>query len=391
LSSRADAGGTGAGIMMTRRGLLWAAASSLVEIGWAATNAARIEPRFAVPRQIKAFCVDFNWLHGKFAPPGHWAGASPQAHVDWYRALRANVIQTFAVSCNGYAWYQGGRVPSQPGLKHNFLPEVVELAHKNGMLAMGYFCAGANSKWGADHPDLSYDTPSTMHIPFTEQYLDYLADSVADAVKKTGMDGTMIDWLWNPADSLRARGWLPAERKLYTRLTGRIFPRSGAPTADEKLDYERRALARCWSRIKAARDGANPDCILWLSVSDLSKLEIRDAPLLQQVDWLMNESPNPELYEMGRRMAGGKTRMIQNEVGWLTHDARRFLSDPQNRKVDLYGFAEPGENSLPLPVDDYLRKPIDDFKGKDHRSANNYNIAALARFYRGIAMNSVLP
>jgi hypothetical protein len=29
--------------------------------------------------------------------------------------------QSFAVSCNGYAWYKNGIVPEQPGLKHNFL------------------------------------------------------------------------------------------------------------------------------------------------------------------------------------------------------------------------------------------------------------------------------
>ena len=77
---------------------------------------------------------------------------------------------------------------------------MVKLAHKKGMLVMGYFCVAANSKWGKDHPDLSYGTPSTLHIPFTDEYLDYLSRSMGDAMKKTGMDGTMIDWVWNPDD-----------------------------------------------------------------------------------------------------------------------------------------------------------------------------------------------
>jgi hypothetical protein len=105
----------------------------------------------------------------------------------------------------------------------------------------------------------------------------------------------------------------------------------------------------------------------------------------------MNESPDPQLYEVGRRMVGAKTRMIQNLVGWAKHDAKNFLGDPHNRGLDLYGFAEPGENSLPLPIDEYLKKPVDAFQGKDQRSVNNYNIAALARFYRGMAMDAVLP
>jgi len=103
--------------------------------------------------------VDFNWYQGAFAPPGHWAEASPEEHVRWYEALGANTIQTFCVSCNGYAWYKGGLVPPQPGLKHDFLTEMVRLGHRRNMLVMGYFCIGANTRWGREHPDLSYGAP----------------------------------------------------------------------------------------------------------------------------------------------------------------------------------------------------------------------------------------
>src|SRR5208337_57289 len=112
--------------MITRRRFLERVASAARAAGMmgAASVASVASKRLAVPSQIKAFCIDFNWLNGKFAPPGHWAEASPAEHVAWYQGLGANVIQTFAVSCNGYAWYKGGPVPAQPGLKHNFLPEV---------------------------------------------------------------------------------------------------------------------------------------------------------------------------------------------------------------------------------------------------------------------------
>ena len=63
------------------------------------------------PPPIEAFCIDFNWgpqgING-FADPGVWADASPEEHVGWYEGLGANVIQTFAVSCNGYAKWQNG-------------------------------------------------------------------------------------------------------------------------------------------------------------------------------------------------------------------------------------------------------------------------------------------
>ena len=59
-----------------------------------------------VPKEIRAYDIDFNWGPGGpngFAQPGLWTDADPAKHVVWYRAMGANVIQTFCVSCNGYA------------------------------------------------------------------------------------------------------------------------------------------------------------------------------------------------------------------------------------------------------------------------------------------------
>src|SRR6056297_1411708 len=108
---------------------------------------------------IKSYCIDFNWgpggAHG-FAAPGLWADADPEEHIQWYGDFGCNVVQTFAVSCNGYAWYKNGFVPEQPGLKYDFLPEMVRLGHERGMKVFGYFCAGANNRWEEMHPDLCY-------------------------------------------------------------------------------------------------------------------------------------------------------------------------------------------------------------------------------------------
>ena len=69
-------------------------------------------PGLFATEAIRAFCIDFNWGPGGpngFAPPGLWADADPEQHLAWYAGLGANVIQTFAVSCNGYAWYTAER------------------------------------------------------------------------------------------------------------------------------------------------------------------------------------------------------------------------------------------------------------------------------------------
>jgi hypothetical protein len=83
-------------------------------------------------------------------------------------------------------------------------------------------------------------------------------------------------------------------------------------------------------------------------------------------------------------MVGRKTRLIQNVVGWANHDAAAFLAAPANRPLDFYGFAEPRDNSLPLPVEELLAKPLEAFAGKEKMQVNDRNTAVLARFYRGL-------
>ena len=110
-------------------------------------------------RPIKAFDLDFNWGPGGpngFAKPGLWADADPARHVAWYKALGANVIQTFCVSCNGYAWYKNGVVPEQPGLKHDFLRQVVRLGHREGHARAGLLLRRIEHEMGqgASRPQL---------------------------------------------------------------------------------------------------------------------------------------------------------------------------------------------------------------------------------------------
>ena len=71
--------------------------------------------------------------------------------------------------------------------------------------------------------------------------------------------------------------------------------------------------------------------------------------LLTECDWVMNESPDRKLFLAGKHMVGKQTRMIQNVVGWAEHNAKEFLSDPQNRNLDLYGFAEPRKTPCHFP------------------------------------------
>jgi len=335
----------------------------------------------AADAPIRAFCIDFNWGPGGpngFARPGLWADADPAQHVQWYADLGANTIQTFAVSCNGYAWYKGGKVPPQPGLVHDFLPELSRLGHARKMQVMGYFCAAANTRWGAEHPNLSYGTPSTYHIPFTDEYLDYLALAVEEGLVKGGIDGFMVDWLWNPSDQVRKGKWLAAEKQLYAKLLGQPFPGEDRLKPEDKLAYERKAIDRCWERIRTAAKRANPKCVIWLSCNRIKDPTIAESRMLKEVDWVMDESGTPEAMRTMAPSFGPHARQLLCVVGWGDkHDARAICADAANATYGIYGFARPRPNSLPLELDTYLGRSIDSFQGNDR------NIAVLARFFLG--------
>lgn len=344
----------------------------------------------AVNPPIRAFCVDFNWGPGGpngFAQPGLWADVRPADSVAWHAALGANVIQTFCVSCNGYAWYKGGAVPPQPGLATDFLTEEVKLGHAQGLRVMGYFCVGANTRWGREHPELSYGTPSAPHLPLTRAYLDFLASELEEALRLTGIDGCMLDWVWNPQRPVRDghEVWLPAERESYAELMGQAFG-GDAPSAADKLSYERRALDRCWTRLRETAKRAKPDCVLWLSCSNLGDPTVADSPLLRQCDWVMNENPNPDDLAAIQAMTGPATTLVQCLVGWgEAHDAARVLRQPRYRDLAVYGFAKPGDHGLPRPVADYLARPSRSFRGNDR------NIAVLARWFHGLSVDEPVP
>jgi len=333
--------------------------------------------------RIQAFCVDFNWGPGGpngFPAPGTFAQADPEAHYRWYRDLGVNVIQTFCVSCNGYAWYQGSAVaPVQPGLKHDFLTTITRLAHQDGLRVMGYFCLGANTCWAQRHPDETYGAPSAIHIPFTTRYLDYLEGCIKDVLLKTGIDGFMIDWAFSPPLLMEEKEvrWLPCEQQMYAELFGRPFPGKDQVDDRETLEFQRRALERCWRRVRTAARSARPDCIIWLSCFDLSHPQVVGTDLLREVDWVMNETPTPEKLDATRQRVGPHTQLIQCVSGGSTdYNASKVLDNPRYRDVGLYGFAPWPDPVTTLPPD----PPRDDTQ-KNIRS----NVEKLRRVFRAQA------
>jgi hypothetical protein len=341
----------------------------------------------AVPKEIKSYCIDFNWGPGgpnAFPKPGLWAEADPAAHIAWYKALGCNAIQTFCVSCNGYAWYKGGVVPEQPGLKCDFLPEMVKLAHRENILVLGYFCIGSNTRWGQTQPTLSYGFPSEPHIPYTDEYLTYLDGAIRDAVKKTGIDGFMVDWLRMPTSRKSNGGkWLDCEKKLYAQLMNEPFPGEDKLTAAQMTAYGRKAVDRCWGTIRKAAKETNPDCLVWLTCCDINDPHIANSRALKETDWLLNEAGDLQRTNAAKAMIGPQTRLITCLALWNGQNPDIIIPAARKEGIGLYGFTKPTVGNLKPPIAGYLSKPLKEFRGDD------YSIAALARAYLGLPQDAV--
>lgn len=338
---------------------------------------------------VKAFCIDFNWGPGgpnAFPSPGLWADADPEEHIQWYQDMGCNIVQTFAVSCNGYAWYKGGIIPEQPGLKHDFLTEMVKLGHERDMKVFGYFCVGANTKWGLDNPELSYGIPSAPHIPLTTEYLDYLCASIEDAIRKTNMDGYMVDWIWNPGGTMEPYPplkWLECERKMFAELMEQDFPGTDRITPELEREFRRKAIARCWERMYETTKKTDPDCQIWVTCCQVDSGDLTGSEMFGQADILMNEAGDIAGVKSIEDKVGEHTKLLTCLALWNQQDPSKIIPDAIEAGIGLYGFTKPQQHSLLPPVSFYLSKPADEFQGDDR------NIAYLARIYNNLEIDYV--
>jgi hypothetical protein len=158
---------------------------------------------------------------------------------------------------------------------------------------------------------------------------------------------------------------------------GKPFPGEENLSDSDEVAYSRKAIDRCFKTVKKAAKETKPSCILWLSCNNPRHPHVQNSNLFKEIDWLMNEAGELESIEAVKKMIGPNTRLVSCLAEWNKMDAVKLIPDAAKINIGLYGFVPP---SLYKPVDHYLSMPVDSFKG-DAR-----NIAALARFYKGLPM-----
>jgi hypothetical protein len=336
---------------------------------------------------IRTFTIDFNFKqNGGVAKPGQWADADPKEHAKWYFDLGCNTIKIPVVSVNGYAWYKNSVTPEQPGLKYDFLTEIVRLGHQKNKKVMGTFCLGDNARWEREHQDLCYKK-GIQRIPFTKTYLNYLCASIEDTLKKTDIDGFMLDWFHNPGGGnspLPPLQWLPCEQEMYQELMEEKFPGKEKMTAEMELVFRRKAIERVWQQIKNTAKQIKPNCFVWLSSYDIKSLEYEGTSLLKEIDYLQSEYVDIQGMQEVRKHIGLQTKQI-----FCTANAKdqpsflELVADAVKHKIGTNDFARADDNSMKPPIAHYLSKPIDRFKESD------FHIAVLARVYNHLPLDYV--
>lgn len=174
---------------------------------------------------------------------------------------------------------------------------MVRLGRKENMQVLAISASAQIQSGEQTTLTLSYGTPHIPHIPFTNAYLDYLGAAIEDAVKKTDMDGFMIDWLWNPGATLEPYlplQWIDCEKVMFSELMNRPFPGKNIHP-EEETEFRRKSNCPLLeAHVKEAAKSAKPDCIVWLTCCEVTSKDVIGSTMFKEVDWLMNEAGDME-------------------------------------------------------------------------------------------------
>jgi hypothetical protein len=229
-------------------------------------------------------------------------------------------------------------------------------------------------------------------IPYTQTYLNDLGVSIEDAIKKTDMDGFMVDWFHNPGggrNPLPPLHWLPCEQEIYQELMGELFPGKEKITPEIELVYRRKAIERAWQLIKTTTKRVKPNCLIWLSSYEINSEEYKETSLLKEIDILQSEYGDPQGIQKIRKFLSPQTKLVMCTANIKGKEQLlKIISDAEKQKFGINDYARVYANTLRQPISFYLSKPIDDFEEGPELNPD-LNIAILARVFNRLPLDYV--
>ena len=288
--------------------------------------------------KLKSFNIDFNWYNGQYATPEAFTNADPAKIIDWYKNMNVSNFWTFAVTYNGYAWYDSKIAPKAVNLKSNFMQETTALGHKNNMTVFAYLCLGDNPYLISKDPSIKRVDEGMFRMPFTDWYIDYFCSLCDEALTVCDLDGIVIDWFRYPRNKRSV--WIKQEQDLFTKRMGEKFIEGVEIPNDVLIEFERRCLEVAWNRIRKTIK-AKGDKKIWTN----QPFDFIDDPiwnghvLMNEADYILNECPNFDFLDWIQSQAGKNTMVVQNLCGWADHNLEKVNSIDTD-KYGLFGFAQ---------------------------------------------------
>jgi hypothetical protein len=327
---------------------------------------------------MRGFSIEFNCdVLGNPMSPGLYQNVTAESQLKWYLDHGVDVIQTFCMGLNGYAWYRSKIAPVEPGLNGNFLKDLVRIGHEAGVEVHGYFNPVGDASYRVKH---CYDESSVIdrrrNQPLTTELVDYYCRCIEEAVRETGIDGFLIDWL-DEVEPL----WIPAEKQMYEELTSRKFPEKPIKEASdfpvpwkwfgesklpvfmerqEVIRFRRLAIERAWKKFREAAKSVNPNVKIWINppfrIWDLDVFN--DNLAVKEADIILSEGRNLEVALWLRKQVP-ETPIFVNFGGLRSDGKSKFpLEDFQKYGFHHYGFARP-EIETGVPSEETLGKIAD--------------------------------
>ena len=100
------------------------------------------------------------------------------------------------------------------------------------------------------------------------------------------------------------------EQVMYNELMNQPFPGKDKITPEIEHQFRRKAIDRCWKRIRETVKKTKSGCIIWLTSCQLTGKDIAGSDMLREVDWVLNEAGDMATTESVRSMLGKHTRLI---------------------------------------------------------------------------------
>ena len=319
---------------------------------------------------IRSFSIDFNWLNGAVSPDDVYADTDVKKWVKWYKDYGCNNLWTFAVSFNGYAWYDSKLSPKIKGLNRNFTKMCVDEGHRQDLSVFAYHCIGDNQVIREKHPEWCRKNPNDIFkMIFCDDYINYFCKMIKESIEECQYDGLVIDWFRCPAN--RTAEWEKTEIDLYNQLMDDEFDYETLNEQKIAL-FENRSIARARRKIKDTVVSVK-DIPIWTN----QPFEKVDDPvwtgnvLMKEVDYLLNEGPDFGLLEWLSKECGEHTQVVQNLCGWIDHDLS-VTDRIDMEKYGLFGFAA-ADTKTSLPYED-IAQVLEDLKKQNiEPGSDRYN------------------